>query len=110
MRASATSVSTICRKHKKMGPFEFLEACDRTIVQGLRKPFNIMVLISYETFKMKKQVLNFLKSLKAFFLQLKRGKREEISTKTSYCRTIVWSLASRNSKGPNFRLFEFLAM
>ena len=49
-----------------MGPFEFLEACDRTIVQGLRKLINIMVLISYETFKMKKQVLNFLKPLKAF--------------------------------------------
>ena len=55
-----------------MGPFEFLEACDRTIVQGLRKPFNIMVLISYETFKMKKQVLNFLKLLKAFLAAIKK--------------------------------------
>jgi hypothetical protein len=37
----------------------------------------------------------FLKPFKAFYLQLKRGKREGIYPKTSYRRTIVQYLASK---------------
>ena len=51
---------------------------------------------------MKNQVLKYF--LKPFKLQLKRGKREAISTKSSYSRTIVPSLASRNSNGLSFSL------
>jgi hypothetical protein len=48
----------------------------------------------------------FLKASKTFQLHVKRGKGEEISPKTSYCNTIVQSLASRNSNGPSLHFFQ----